>query len=154
MTAVAHETRQAHDLLGQVETLEDVASSFDEDDPRRRRLLGVVAGQLASARPLRPRIAAELLKLSEKTIRAWTAEGVLKRAEGSTSRVLLDVRRVHEVLHLVQDLRAAGKTAGLLDEVHQRLVDATWLEREDLAESLAQMRRGEGITRVAKPLQA
>lgn len=37
-----------------------------------------------------------------------------------------------------------GRTAGLLDEVHRRLVDATWLERDDLVESLEQMRRGEG----------
>lgn len=104
---------------------------------------------LASASPLRPRIAAELLSLSEKTVRAWTEEGVLIRAASTSSRVLLDMRRVHQVLHLVQDLRAAGKTAGLLDEVHRRLVDATWLEREDLAESLEQMRRSEGTTRVA-----
>ena len=61
------------------------------------------------------------------------------------------VAEVHEVLHLLADLRVAGRTTGLLDEVHRRLVDATWLERDDLAESLEQMRRGEGTTRVAKP---
>ena len=64
--------------------------------------------------------------------------------------MLLDVERVHEVLRLVKDLRAAGKTVGLLDEVHRRLVDATWLDRDDLTESLEQMRRGEGTTRVGK----
>ena len=77
-------------------------------------------------------------------------EGLLQRAEGPSSRILLDVRRVHQVLHLVQDLRAAGRTTGLLDEVHRRLVDATWLEREDLDESSAQLRRPEGTLRVAK----
>ncbi len=77
-------------------------------------------------------------------------EGLLQRAEGPSSRILLDVRRVHQVLHLVQDLRAAGRTTGLLGEVHRRLVDATWLEREDLDESSAQLRRREGTLRVAK----
>jgi hypothetical protein len=92
-----------------------------------------------------------LLSLSEKTVRGWADEGVLTRAEGSFSRLLLDMVRVHQVMHLVRDLRAAGKTAGLLDEVHRRLVDATWLNREDLAESLEQMRRGQGTTRIPKP---
>jgi len=32
---------------------------------------------------------------------------------------------------------------GLLEEVHRRLVDATWLDRTDLRESLHQMQRGE-----------
>lgn len=84
-------------------------------------------------------------------MQAWTKEGVLQRAKGPSSRVLLDVRRVHQVRHLVDDLRAAGRTTRLLDEVHRRLVDATWLEREDLSESLGQLRRGEGTLRVAKP---
>ena len=48
------------------------------------------------------------------------------------------------MLHLVSELRAAGANAGLLDEVHRRLADASWLDRANLAESLGQMRRGEG----------
>jgi hypothetical protein len=39
----------------------------------------------------------------------------------------------------------------LLDETHHRLVDSTWLEDPDLAESLEQMRRGEGVLRVTRP---
>lgn len=35
----------------------------------------------------------------------------------------------------------------LLDEVYWRLVDATWLKRSDLKESLEQMHRGEGTVR-------
>jgi len=151
MTRVAYESSQAYDLIERIEILERVAETLPDEDDRRLALLGVVEKDLASAHPFRPRIAAELLDLSEKTVRAWTQEGVLKRAAGPSSRVLLDVERVHEVLRLVKDLRAAGKTVGLLDEVHRRLVDATWLERDDLTESLEQMRRGEGTTRVSKP---
>lgn len=151
MSTVAHETNQALDLIERIETLESVAKSLPEQDERRSALLELVEKDLAGAPALRPRIAAELLGLSEKTVSAWVEEGVLARAAGPSSRLLLDARRVHEVLHLLADLRGAGRTAGLLDEVHRRLVDATWLERDDLAESLQQMHRGEGTTRVAKP---
>lgn len=144
MTAVASETSHAVELMERVETLESVARSLPEQDERRRRLLALVERDLTSAAPLRPRVAAELLGLSEKTIRAWVEEGVLLAAETSSPRLLLDVARVHEVIHLISDLRAAGTTKGLLDEVYRRLVDATWLERADFHESLAQMRRGEG----------
>lgn len=144
MTAVALETTHAVELMERVETLESVARSLPEQDERRQRLLALVERDLTSAAPLRPRVAAELLGLSEKTIRAWAEEGVLLAAETSSPRLLLDVARVHEVLHLIEELRTAGTTKGLLDEVYRRLIDATWLERDDLQESLAQMRRGEG----------
>lgn len=152
MNRVAYESSQAFDLFERMAVLEGVAETLPAEDDRRFAVLGLVEKDLASAQPLRPRIAAELLDLSEKTVRAWIQEGVLKRAAGPSSRVLLDVERVHQVLRLVKDLRAAGKTVGLLDEVHRRLVDATWLKRDDLTESLEQMRRGEGTTRVAKAL--
>lgn len=155
MSAVAYETDRAFELMKRIETLEDVAESLPKADNRRLRLLELVSRDIASFPPMRPRVAAELLELSEKTVRAWTLEGVFRTAPTQSSpRLLLDVERVHQVLHLVRDLRAAGKTAGLLDEVYRRLVDATWLEREDLTESLEQMRRGEGVVVVPKPLQS
>ena len=144
MTAVAAETTRAVELMERVETLESVARSLPERDDRRSRLLRLVEKDLATAPPLRPRVAAQLLALSEKTVRAWVEAGVLLAADTNSPRLLLDVERVHDVLHLVSDLRAAGANAGLLDEVHRRLADASWLDRADLAESLEQMRRGEG----------
>ena len=64
-------------------------------------------------------------------------------------RLLLDLQSVHEVRHIVQDLRALGKDRDLLDEVGRRLSDAALLDRPDLGESIEQMRRGEG--RVLRP---
>jgi hypothetical protein len=125
MTRVADESRQAYDLIERIETLERVEATLPVEDDRRLALLGVVEKDLASAHPFRPRIASEVLDLSEKTVRAWTQEGVLTRAAGPSSRVLLDVQRVHQVLRLLAEFRAAGKTVGLFDEVHRRLVDAT-----------------------------
>jgi hypothetical protein len=76
-------------------------------------------------------------------------EGVLAVAQRAP-RLLLDVRSVHEVSHIVRDLRAVGRDRDLLDEVWRRLSDAALLERPDLRESIEQMRRGEG--QVLRPL--
>ena len=63
--------------------------------------------------------------------------------DGSAT-LLLDTVRLHEVLHLVSDLRRAGKNRGLIDEVHRRLSDQSLLDRSDLASSLDEMRSGKG----------
>lgn len=148
---VEREAESARDLLSRVEEIEAVARTLDVDDERRQRLEAVVVRILRAAPPLRPGVAAQLLALSERTVRAWVAEGVLRPAGTTTTRLLLDPERFHEVLHLVRELREAGRTTGLLDEVYRRLVDATWLDRSDLIESLAQMRRGEGRVSIARP---
>lgn len=151
MTAIAIETTHAVELMERIETLESVAHSLPEGDERRSQLLQVVGKDLATATPLRPRVVAQLLRLSEKTVRAWVEEGVLLRAETSSPRLLLDVERVHDVLHLIKDLREAGNTSGLLDEVYRQLVDSSWLDRGDLKESLEQMRRGESKVIATRP---
>ncbi|HVF04321.1 MAG TPA: MerR family transcriptional regulator [Frankiaceae bacterium] len=152
MGIVEREAASARDLLSRVEEIEEVARTLDANDERRQQLEEVVVRILRAAPPLRAGVAAQLLSLSERTVRAWAAEGVLRAADSTSTRLLLDPERFHEVLHLVRDLREAGKTTGLLDEVYRRLVDATWLERSDLTESLAQMRRREG--RVPRPKAA
>ncbi|MFD7653850.1 hypothetical protein ACFV4N_07695 [Actinosynnema sp. NPDC059797] len=141
--SVATEAARIRDLFQQVEEIEEVASSLSEDDERRRKLHGVVAKALRGAPPVRPVVAGELLALTEKTVKAWAREGVLA-IHTQEPRMLLDATRLHEVLHVVGELRRAGRTRGLLDEVHRRLSDTALLERADLAASLAQMNRGEG----------
>lgn len=151
MAALAIEALQTRQLMERVETLEQVAASLPERDPRRAQLLGVVRDELAGAAPVRPVVAAEILHLTEKTVRDWAAEGVLSVVQ-ERPRLLLDADRLHQVSHLVDDLRQAGKTRGLLDEVYRQLADKALAGREDLAESLAQMRRGEGkVVRPASP---
>jgi hypothetical protein len=149
--AVAAEAQHTRELLKRVETLEEVAGSLPETDPRRAQLLGVVRDELAGAAPVRPVVAADILRITEKTVRDWAAEGVLT-VHQRQPRLLLDADRLHRVSHLVSDLRRAGKTRGLLDEVYRRLADDALAERDDLAESVTQMRRGEG--RVVRPLPA
>jgi len=151
MSAVMEETQQARTWVNRVRTVEEVAYTLPVDDERRARLLTVADEDVATAQPLRPRIAAELLGLSEKTVRTWVDEGVLAPAADPSSRLLLDPKQLYLVLRVVTELRAAGQNRDLLDEVYHRLVDETWLTRSDLTESLKQMARGEGTTLVAKP---
>ncbi len=65
MASLEQETSRALDLLDR----ERVASTLPEQDEGRSQLLGLVEKDLASAPPLRPRIAAQLLTLSERQCR-------------------------------------------------------------------------------------
>jgi len=130
-------------LVQRVETVEDVARTLPEGDDRRSALLAVSNAALADEGTVRPVIAARLLGLSEKTVRAWAAQGVLAIVQRDP-RLLLGVQSVHEVSHIVRELRALGQDRDLLDEVWRRLSDAALLDRPDLQESIEQMRRGEG----------
>lgn len=119
-------TERAHveSAFSHVEELERIAKTFDPDDDRRGRLFQLARRVLAECTPLRPRIAATLLRLSEPTVRAWARQGILTPVARSP-RLLLDPTRVHDVMHLVYELQEAGKTASLVDEVCQRLAERT-----------------------------
>jgi DNA-binding transcriptional MerR regulator len=143
MSVDAERARVQH-LFAQVEVIEEVAESLDVADERRGRLLDAAAAVVADCGPIRAGIAAGLLDLSEPTVRIWAKEGVLAEAAQRSSRLLLDPSSLHEVMHLVRDLRRAGRTKGLLEAVWRRLSDQALLDREDLAESIEQMQRGEG----------
>jgi hypothetical protein len=148
--SVAIEEKRIRSLFDRVETVEDVARTLPEDDERRARLLEVSNAALADEGTIRPVIAARLLGLSEKTVRAWVSQGVIAVAQRAP-RMLLDLQSVHQVSHIVRELRAHGKDRDLLDEVWRRLNDAVLLERADLQESIEQMHRGEG--RVLRPIE-
>jgi DNA-binding transcriptional MerR regulator len=147
---IAIEEERIRSLFNRVETVEEVARTLPEDDERRARLLAVSTAALADEGTIRPVIAARLLGLSEKTVRAWAAQGVLTVAQRAP-RLLLDLESVHVISHIVRELRARGKERDLLDEVWRRLSDAALLERPDLQESIEQMLQGQG--RVLRPLR-
>jgi DNA-binding transcriptional MerR regulator len=146
---IAVEEKRFRSLFERVEAVEEVAETLADDDERRAKLLAVSNAALADEGTIRPVIAARLLGLSEKTVRAWAAEGVLIIAQ-RTPRLLLDVQSVHAISHIIRELRSLGKDRDLLDEVWRRLADAALLERDDLQESIEQMRRGQ--ERILRPL--
>jgi hypothetical protein len=147
---IAIEEQRIRSLFSRVETVEEVARTLPEGDERRAKLMAVSTAALADEGTIRPVIAARLLGLSEKTVRAWAAQGVLAVVQRAP-RLLLDLESVHVISHIVGELRAAGQERDLLDEVWRRLSDAALLERPDLQESIEQMRQGRG--RVLRPLR-
>lgn len=146
MTVAAEETRIIH-LFERVESLEAVAGADNIRDDQRRDILDAVRQAIDECEPVRVTIAAQLLDLSRKTVEAWARDGVLTVASvGNQKRLVLDANRLHEVMHLVRDLRAQGRDRNLIEAVWHRLSDQSLLERADLTESIEQMRRGEGRT--------
>src|ERR1035437_4111871 len=91
---IAIEERRVRSLFDRVEAVEGVARTLPEDDERRAALLQVSHAALADEGTIRPVIAARLLGLSEKTVRAWAAQGALTVAQ-RTPRLLLDVQSRH-----------------------------------------------------------
>ncbi|XVU23132.1 hypothetical protein ACQPZJ_38615 [Actinoplanes sp. CA-054009] len=143
MTVAAEEIRVIH-LFQRVERLEAVAGADNILDDQRREILDAAHQAIQECEPVRVTIAAQLLNLSRKTVEAWAREGLLTAAAGKHKRLVLDAERLHEVLHLVRDLRAQGRDRNLIEAVWYRLTDQALVEREDFAESVEQMKRGEG----------
>jgi threonine/homoserine/homoserine lactone efflux protein len=142
------EEQRIRKLFDRAEAVEDIAHTLPEGDKRRTTLLAVSNDTLADGGAIRPAIAASLLGLSEKTVRAWVVRGTLTPTQ-RVPRLLLDPYSVHAVLHIVRELREHGKDRDLLDEVWHRLSDSALLDQPDLQESIEQMHRGEG--RVLRP---
>jgi hypothetical protein len=149
--SVATEEQRIRSLFGHVETIEEVASTLPEHDARRARLLAVSREALAEEGTVRPVIAAKILGLSEKTVRAWAAAGLLSATQRSP-RLLLDVPSVHAISHVLREIRADGLDRDLLEHVWRRLEDQALLDRADLQESIEQMHQGEVV--VLRPLDA
>ncbi|MDQ2873840.1 MAG: hypothetical protein M3Y33_03065 [Actinomycetota bacterium] len=147
---IAIEEKRIRSLFSRVEAVEEVARTLAEDDERRAKLMAVSTAALADEGTIRPVIAARLLGLSEKTVRAWAAQGVLAVVQRDP-RLLLDLESVHAISHIVGELRALRQERDLLDEVWRRLGDSALLERPDLQESIEQMRQSRG--RLLRPIR-
>ncbi|MDX2394127.1 hypothetical protein NJL88_29525 [Streptomyces sp. DK15] len=140
-STMEREETKVKGLFERMEELEAVADDIEGREPQSAASLrGVVRKALEEAEPVRVKIAAALLEFSDRTVRTWIGEGLLTVRTEHPLRV--DPVRLHEVLHLVRDLRAAGHKRDLLDGVWYRLQDTALLDRSDLQASLKEMRRG------------
>ena len=106
---IAVEERRLRSLFERVEVVEDVARTLPEDDERRVRLLAVSDSALAEEGTIRPVIAARLLGLSEKTVRAWAVAGVLTVAQRCAPAA---AGRAQRALGQSPGQRVAGRRAG------------------------------------------
>jgi len=136
------EEAAVRELFARVDEVLDVAHSIEVERPQEAaRLVHVSHGTLSSAGPVRVPIAARILLVSDKTVRAWVEEGLLTRRTVGP-RLLLDVERLHTILRFLGDLRAAGQNRDFRDALWNKLRDEALLDRSDLAESLSQMNAG------------
>ncbi len=142
MSKAAVESSVVIKTFKRAEMLEAFAGNLP-DPMQQAEQMRVAMDLISDLGPIRPVAVSKVLGLTEKTVRAWATEGALDIAL-TEPRVLLDPLSVHTVLHLVEALRAAGQTRGLLDEVYRRLSDASLIESADMQESLRQMRQGQG----------
>jgi len=136
------EETAVRDLFARVDEVLDVAHAIGDERPQEAaRLVHASHGALSSAEPVRVPIAARILLVSDKTIRAWVEDGLLT-SRAVRPRLLVDVERLHTVLRFLSDLRAAGQDRDFRDNLWNKLRDEALLDRTDLRESLSQMNAG------------
>jgi hypothetical protein len=77
-STMEREETAVRDLFARVDEVLDVAHSIESERPQEAaRLVHVSHGALSSAEPVRVPIAAKILLVSDKTVRAWAEEGLL-----------------------------------------------------------------------------
>ena len=137
------EQQRTLNLATRIEKIVEVSESFPRDDPRRSTLNDVVRSEVADMEGVRAGIAAELLGISERSVRQWVTVGVLA-VQTRSPRLLLEPAPLLEVRRIVNELRTNGRVRDFLDEVYWRLSDQTVLASSPFAESLLQFQRKEG----------
>jgi hypothetical protein len=142
-STIDREEEQIRELFKRLDEVAEVAHAIEEDHPdQAAKLLAVSRSALFFAAPVRVPIAARLLMVSDKTVRAWVEEGVLT-PRTQRPRLLLDPERLHEVVQFVHDLRSRGQDRDLLRSLWQRLEDEALLDRDDIAEGIEEMHSGD-----------
>ncbi|MFI9010990.1 hypothetical protein ACIGNX_27510 [Actinosynnema sp. NPDC053489] len=144
ITAVVERQReQVATTFDAVEEIEDVASGLPAEEDQTR-LRAVAKSFLGTLPPVRASVAAELLNISTPTVRKWARLGMLHEVKVQWSRVLhVDAVHLHEVLHLVQDLRKAGKdNVEFFRHLRWAMEDRDLLASSDVQEGLKQLREG------------
>lgn len=129
-----------------VDKLDEQAVVIEQTLPEQaREIQSVMSSMLSWVPPLGAVQASKILQVDRKTITHWAEQGLLVEVDDGTPRRKFDPLRVHQVRHVVRQLREAGRSRNLLDAIWFRLEDQAVLEREDLARSLQQMRDGDVV---------
>lgn len=142
ITAVLEQERaQITATFDAVEEIEGVAAGLPASSGTKLR--AVAQSLVGHLSPVRAVIAADLLGVSVKTVRKWAGLGMLREVK-TRSRVLhVDAAHLHEVLHLVHDLRAAGKeNIEFFRQLQWKMEDRDLLATNELQEGLRELRDG------------
>ena len=136
------EETAVRDLFARVDEVLDVAHSIEGERPLdAARLVHVSHGALSSAGPVRVPIAARILLVSDKTVRAWVEDGLL--TPGRCSHACSSTRSVcTQSCTSCATCAPAGQDRNFRDNLWNRLRDEALLDRADITESLSQMNAG------------
>ena len=130
----------------QVEQLDQTAVVVEHTLPEQaHEIQSVMRSMLSHVPPVGVTTASKLLAVDRKTVDSWAEQGLLVEAETPSSRRGFDPLRLHQVRHVVRQLRAAGRTRHLSDAIWFHLEDQAVLEREDVQEGLRQLHAGEVV---------
>lgn len=142
---LAQERAQVTEAFDTVEQLEAVASGLSgEPESKLRTIVNVLLGRIP---PVRATIAADLLCVAQPTVSRWARSGLLVEAEVPNSTVLhLDATHLHEVLHLLRDVRAKGAAnPDFTKYLRWALQDRELAGSADVRQGLAELDRGEYV---------
>jgi DNA-binding transcriptional ArsR family regulator len=129
-----------------VDVVEDLLAlevlAEQEDDPDRRRALELVRTHLADRdRGAKVSEVAELLGLSQPTVRAWMEAGVLE-ARDETTPARVDVLSLAEIKRAVDLLREHGHDRNLLAAVMRLLRDRSALTGDGVRDGFTDLAAG------------
>jgi len=128
------------EVLEDLLELEELAN--EERDPERRRSLDVVRSHVAHrARGAKVSEAADLLRISQPTVRAWIESGVLSPLPGSKP-VRVDLLALADVKRALDLIRDHVEDRQLLIHVMRVLRDRAALEGEDVREGFEDLTAG------------
>lgn len=131
------------DVVDDLITLQALAAH--EDDPERRRSLDDVHRRVAAReRGVKVSEAADVLSLSQPTVRAWIEAGVLVPAR-ETSPVRIEVLSLADVKHALDLVRQHSGDRNLLAQVVRVLRDRTDLGSAALDTGLADLAAGRPV---------
>ena len=128
----------AAELVEDLMELERLAEA-EADVPRRRRLLALRDHLAARAEGAKVSEAADVLRVSVPTVRAWTKAGVLEELAG-VRPVRISYVSLAAVRGVLDQIRASGGERHLLDAVARRLRDRA--VAADLTEAVGDLEAG------------
>lgn len=146
MSTVAAEKHETLVMFAHVEKLEAIANRVDQsDETSAQELYDLAESVVGQVPPVRIAVAAELLDVTKVTIKSWCQRGILARAESSMTPVqTLDPHRLHEVWHIVRDLREIGSKPGnLAEQIWHRLEDRQVTESEAFLQGVREWQAGD-----------
>jgi excisionase family DNA binding protein len=131
------------EVLDDLLELEELAN--EERDPRRRRSLDIVRAHVAHrARGAKVAEAADLLGISQPTVRAWITSGVLSAVHGSKP-LRIDLLALADVKRALDVVREHADDRQLLIHVMRMLRDRDALDRDGVHQGVADVAAGRTV---------